>query len=98
MAAMSFSPADVGKVARLARLALSAAEVRAYAGDLSRILAMLDRVDAVDTAHITPLWHPGRQSLRMRADKVSEENRRDEFQQAAPAVEGGLYLVPRVLG
>jgi aspartyl-tRNA(Asn)/glutamyl-tRNA(Gln) amidotransferase subunit C len=64
---------------------------------LTRILALVDQMQAVDTAGIEPMSHALDLVQRLRADEVTEADRRDDFQAVAPAVEGGLYLVPKVL-
>jgi len=56
---------------------------------------------AVDTSGIEPLAHPmatvAEVALRLREDTVSEPNNREANQQSAPAVERGLFLVPKVI-
>ena len=44
-----------------------------------------------------PMANPLDATQRLRADEVTETNRRDAFQAIAPAVENGLYLVPKVI-
>ena len=102
---MSLSPDDVLKAARLARLALDPQEVAEVAERLSRVLALFEEMRAVDTDGIEPMSHAleGQQGgqlaarQRLRADAVTAPNSRGAFQAIAPAVEGGLYLVPKVL-
>ncbi len=88
---------DVKKIAHLARLALTEQESKDFAGSLSRILGLIEQMNAVDTAGVEPMAHPSEAALRLREDVVKEENQRDQFQAVAPATEAGLYLVPRVL-
>lgn len=94
---MSLSDQDVTRIAHLARLAITPAELSAWGASLSRILEMIERMNAVDTAGIAPMSHPQDVALRLRADSVSETDTRDKFQAIAPAVEAGLYLVPKVI-
>lgn len=94
---MALEPSDVQRAAHLARLALDAADASAYVDDLGRILAMVDQLQEVPTDGVTPLAHPLDTTQRLRADEVTESDQRDHFQRAAPAVEQGLYLVPRVV-
>lgn len=94
---MSLSDQDVTRIAHLARLAITPAELSAWGASLSRILEMIERMNAVDTAGIAPMSHPQDAALRLRADSVSETDTRDKFQAIAPAVEAGLYLVPKVI-
>jgi aspartyl-tRNA(Asn)/glutamyl-tRNA(Gln) amidotransferase subunit C len=94
---MVLSRQEVQKIAHLARLAITDAEAAAYAESLSRILGLIEQMNAVDTTGIEPMAHPNDARLRLRADTVSEPNARDKFQAIAPAVEAGLYLVPKVI-
>ena len=94
---MSLSPAEVEKIAHLARLALEPAQAAGLAQDLSRILDLVDQMSAVDTAGVEPMAHPLEMSQRLRPDEVTESDRRDAFQEVAPQTEAGLYLVPQVI-
>ena len=94
---MSLSHDDVRKIAHLARLAVDDADVDAYARNLSDILAFVEQMEAVDTDHVPPMAHPQDTAQRMRDDAVTEVDQREKFQAIAPAVEAGLYLVPRVI-
>ena len=51
----------------------------------------------VDTEGIEPMSHAQDVTLRLRDDVVTEPNQRELFQSIAPQVEGGLYLVPKVI-
>jgi len=94
---MSLSNADVRKVARLARLAMSETEIESARAQLSGIFNLIAEMQAVDTTGIEPMSHAQDVSQRLREDKVTETNRREAFQAIAPQVEAGLYLVPQVI-
>lgn len=94
---MSLSSEEVRKIARLARLAVTDDDVETYSGELSSILDLVDRMDQVDTTGVTPMAHPQNATQRMRPDAVTETDQRERYQKIAPAVERGLYLVPRVV-
>lgn len=94
---MSLSRDDVKKIAHLARLAISEEDIADYASDLSNILGLVDQMEAVDTTAVSPMAHPLDMAQRLRPDVVTEVDQRDHFQQNAPSVENGLFLVPRVL-
>ncbi len=94
---MNLDREEVLKIAHLARLGVDDAEVKRYADELSNILALVDRMNAIDTAGVAPMAHPLDGVQRLRPDAVSESNRREEFQKIAPAVRDGLYLVPKVI-
>ena len=88
---------QIARIADLARLELSAAEAVEMQRQLNEILAMVDAMASVDTTGVTPMSHPQEVTQRMREDRVSETNQRELFQSIAPAVEDGLYLVPKVI-
>ena len=94
---MSLSDDQIRRLARLARIALQPGETREVADRLNRILALIDQMQAVDTAGIEPMSHALDVVQRLRPDEVTETDRREDFLAVAPAVEGGLYLVPKVL-
>ncbi|MCH4561616.1 MULTISPECIES: Asp-tRNA(Asn)/Glu-tRNA(Gln) amidotransferase subunit GatC [Halomonas] len=94
---MALEHAEVMRAASLARLGLNDDEAARYVDDLGRILAMVDQLQSLDTEGVAPLAHPLDATQRLRADEVTETNHRDDFQRCAPAVEKGLYLVPRVV-
>ncbi|MFM2111118.1 MAG: hypothetical protein RLZZ372_2042 [Pseudomonadota bacterium] len=95
---MSLSRADIENIARLARLELTEAEIPVYVDSLSKILAFVGELDRAPTGDIAPMAHPlPGLAQRLRADEVSEANRRDTYQKNAPQVEAGLYLVPKVI-
>jgi len=94
---MSFDRTDVEKIARLARLAVSDAEKDRYAADLSKILDLVEQMNAVDTDQVTPLAHPLDMIQRLRPDEPSEPDQWHLFQCIAPATKEGLYLVPKVI-
>ena len=94
---MSLTPDDVQKIAHLARLAVTDEEVNAVATDLTNILDLVEQMEKVDTQDVVPMSHPLHMTQRLRADVVTETNQRDKFQSIAPAVENGLFLVPKVI-
>ena len=88
---------QIRRVADLARLELSEAEIAAMQQELNGILALVDQMSAVDTEGVEPMSHPQAAMQRLREDQVSETDKREEFQTIAPQVEDGLYLVPKVI-
>jgi aspartyl-tRNA(Asn)/glutamyl-tRNA(Gln) amidotransferase subunit C len=100
---MSLTNADVRKVASLARLAMSEAEIESARTQLSGIFDLIAEMQAVDTQGIAPMSHAQDVSQRLREDKVTEADQRELFQSIAPQhkdsrqVEAGLYLVPQVI-
>jgi aspartyl-tRNA(Asn)/glutamyl-tRNA(Gln) amidotransferase subunit C len=94
---MSLDKSDVEKIAHLARMALDESHIDAYVEDLGNILDLVEQLEAVDTEAIEPMSHPLHMAQRMRADQVTEDDRREVNQAVAPKVENGLYLVPKVI-
>ncbi len=94
---MSLNSNDIRKVARLARIAMSEAEIAAAQAQLNGIFGLIAEMQAVDTANVTPMSHSQDLSQRLREDVVTETNQREAFQAIAPQVEQGLYLVPKVI-
>ena len=88
---------QITRIALLARLELSAAETADMGEKLNDILAMVDQMSAVDTSNVEPMSHPQEVMQRLREDAVTEPDQRELFQSIAPAVEDGLYLVPKVI-
>jgi aspartyl-tRNA(Asn)/glutamyl-tRNA(Gln) amidotransferase subunit C len=98
---MSLSLDQVRRIAALARIAVSDEEAKAVAAQLNRVLELIDQMQAQDTRGIEPMAHALDGKLpvaqRLREDRVTEPDRRAEYQAVAPAVEQGLYLVPKVI-
>ena len=98
---MALTQDDVSRIAQLARLELGAAEQAAMLEQLNGFFDIVERMRAVDTRGVEPLYTPlaalGEVALRLREDVVSERDERAANQAVAPAVQDGLYLVPRVI-
>ena len=94
---MSLSDDQVRRLARLARIAIRPEEFEPVLERLNRVLGVVDEMRRVDTTGVQPMAHPLDATQRLRADVVTEADHRELYQSVAPAVEGGLYLVPRVI-
>ena len=94
---MSLSNDQVGHIARLARIAVSASELEATRDKLNGIFGLIEQMQAIDTTGVEPMSHPQELATRLRPDIVTETDRRDAFQRVAPQTEAGLYLVPKVI-
>ena len=95
---MTLTRHDVENIAHLARLEITEAELPVYVGSLSAILAFVQQLSGAATDDVVPMAHPLEgQVQRLREDCVTESHRREAFQANAPAVEAGLYLVPKVI-
>jgi len=88
---------DVQNVAMLARIRLTDEEANELGPQLSNILGYVDQLQKVDTEGVTETAHPHDAAMPLRADVVSNTNRREELQKPAPETEAGLYVVPKVI-
>ncbi len=98
---MSLTSHDIARIATLARLRLSPDESERMLTQISGFFDIVEAMRAVDTRGVEPLAHPvaaiGEIALRLRDDVASEPNQREANQRSAPAVENGLFLVPKVI-
>ena len=98
---MALTPDDVRRIAELARLDLGAAEEARMQEQLNAFFRIVEQMSAVDTRGIEPLYTPlaalADAHLRLRNDVVTEHDEREANQRSAPATQGGLYLVPKVI-
>ena len=88
---------ELRRLCDLARMEMPADGGVALQHDLDRVLGWVAQLGEADTAGVEPLTHPGDPALRLREDEVSEADGHELFQRVAPAVEDGLYLVPKVI-
>lgn len=84
-------------IAELAQLQVGDDAINEYAEKMTAMLNLVEEMQSVDTDGIEPVSNPLDAVQRLREDKVTEQNLRDEFQAIAPEVDSGLYLVPRVV-
>ena len=98
---MSLTAQDIDRIANLARLEITPEESEQMLTKINGFLGMVEAMQAVDTSGVQPLAHPVAAiqdiALRLREDGVSETNQREANQRSAPAVERGLFLVPKVI-
>jgi aspartyl-tRNA(Asn)/glutamyl-tRNA(Gln) amidotransferase subunit C len=94
---VSLDKDQVQQIAALARLELKPAEHAELVDKLSKIVDFVAHLSEADTSGVVPMAHPLDVAQRLRPDVVTEPNERDRFQQNAPSVTGGLYLVPKVI-
>ncbi len=94
---MSVNAETVRHVAKLARIAMSDAEVDALVPELNNILGWVDQLSAVDTDGVEPLTAVIDQKLRLRDDVVNDGGVRDEILLNAPEAQHGFFAVPKVI-
>jgi aspartyl-tRNA(Asn)/glutamyl-tRNA(Gln) amidotransferase subunit C len=94
---MSLNSQDIKRIAHLARIEVNDDEAQATLNKLTGIMALIEEMQAVNTEGIAPMSHSQDVTQRLREDQVTETNQRELYQSIAPSVEGGLYLVPKVI-
>ena len=94
---MALTRDDVKRAARLARIAIDESEANQVLEQLGRIFGMIEEMRAVDVSGVEPMAHAQDASLPLRADAVGEPDLSARYRKLAPAVEDGLYLVPKVI-
>ena len=99
---MSVDTATVAKIAALARLKLSDAELAAMVPELNGILAWVEQLAEVDVSGVEPMTAVIPNHLRLRADVVDADpltggGKRDAVLANAPAPEHGFFGVPKVI-
>ena len=98
---MALTPQDIARIANLARLELNPAESERMLTQINGFFDIVEKMRAVDTSGVEPLSHPVAAiqdvALRLRDDVASEPDHREANQRSAPAVERGLFLVPKVI-
>jgi aspartyl-tRNA(Asn)/glutamyl-tRNA(Gln) amidotransferase subunit C len=95
---MTLTRRDVEKIAHLARLEITEAQMPVYVGSLSAILAFVEQLAGAPTEDVVPMAHPLEGQVQaLREDSVTETDRREAYQANAASVEAGLYLVPKVI-
>lgn len=94
---MSLTPAEVQKIAHLARLSIGDSEIQPLTKDLDNILGLVGKMNQTDINNIEPLAHPSETTQPLRNDVVTETNQRDLLLQNAPQKVMGLFIVPQVM-
>ena len=94
---MSLRLLDVTRIAQLARIEISEAQAQQVLAQLQGVFMLIEELQSVDTRGVEPMSHAQDVSLRLREDRVTENDNRERFQAVAPAVDAGLYLVPKVI-
>ena len=94
---MSLTLDDIQRIAHLARIRLEDSDAATTQSHLNGLFALVEQMQSVDTTGIAPMAHARDVHQRLRADVVTETDRREAFQAIAPQTEAGLYLVPRVV-
>jgi aspartyl-tRNA(Asn)/glutamyl-tRNA(Gln) amidotransferase subunit C len=94
---MSLTDQEVRHIAKLARIELADDQIERTREQLGSMLGLIEQLQAIDTTGVEPMAHATDLVLRLRDDDVTETDHRAAYQSVAPAVDGGLYLVPKVI-
>jgi aspartyl-tRNA(Asn)/glutamyl-tRNA(Gln) amidotransferase subunit C len=94
---MALEQDEIEKIAELARIRIADGQIGEITRRITDILSMVDQLQAIDTEGVEPMSSPLDATQVLRQDEVTQSNSRDAFQAIAPAVESGLYLVPKVI-
>lgn len=94
---MKISEDEIHTIARLAKLDLNKLNIPALSEDLSNILSFVELMGEADTTNIEPLSSPVPKDINLRPDIPNPSIDRNRFQAIAPATDGGMYLVPKVI-
>ena len=94
---MKISADEIQIIARLAKLDLNKLDIPSLSQDLNNILSFVELMDAADTTDVEPLSSPVEKEISLRPDTPNPIIDRDRFQSVAPATQGGMYLVPKVI-
>ncbi len=90
--------AEVRRIARLARLNLSDAEVRLFTGQLAQILDYVKQIESLNTAGVEPLAHALPVANVLREDEPHNGLTSNQALANAPSVERDCFRVPAVVG
>ena len=94
---MSVDQATVRRIAHLARIALTDAEVPHLEGEINAILAFVEALGAVDVAGVEPMTSVIPMKLPLRADVVTDGDIEGLVLANAPLTEDNFFLVPKVI-
>lgn len=94
---MKVDEATVRRIARLARIKVTAEEAKGLEKELTGILDWVAMLDEVDTSAVEPMTRVVPIELRQRADKVTDGEIADDVTRNAPEVEDHFYVVPKVV-
>jgi aspartyl-tRNA(Asn)/glutamyl-tRNA(Gln) amidotransferase subunit C len=95
--AMSLNLDQVRRIADLARIELAPGEAERTRDQLNGIFGLIEAMQSANTVGVEPMAHAQDVSQRLRDDRATETDRHTAFQNIAPQVEAGLYLVPKVI-
>lgn len=94
---MAITKDDVAHAARLARLELTSDETELYTAQLKRILGYVEKLEALDTSKVEPLFYSSTPDALLREDCAEPSISHDEALKNAPQSDKGCFKVPRII-
>jgi aspartyl-tRNA(Asn)/glutamyl-tRNA(Gln) amidotransferase subunit C len=94
---MSIDDATVRRIAHLARIAVTEAEIPHLQGELNAILAFVEQLNEVDVEGVAPMTSVTPMEMKKRPDVVNDGGIADEVVANAPETQGHFFLVPKVV-
>jgi aspartyl-tRNA(Asn)/glutamyl-tRNA(Gln) amidotransferase subunit C len=94
---MSVDAATVRRIAHLARIAVTDAEVPHLQGELNAMLAFVEQLSEVDVDGVEPMTSVTPMEMKKRPDAVTDGEIADDIVKNAPALEDHFFLVPKVV-
>ena len=94
---MSVDIDTVKRVARLARIKVSEDEAQRMTGELNGILGFVEQLDEVNIEGVEPMTSVVEQTMKKRADGVTDGGYPDDIIANAPASEDNFFMVPKVV-
>ena len=94
---MALSDKELNEIAYLARINIDKDSLPSLKGELEQILDLFEKLNSAETNEVEAMSHPLNLSQPTRPDEVTEEDQREKLQAAAPSVQSGLFLVPKVI-
>lgn len=88
---------QIKHVAKLSKLSFSDEELADFTDEFSRIIDMVEQLQAVDTEGVKPTYHGNQLINVLREDKAIKRNKTEELLKNAPLAEGGFIQVPAIL-
>jgi len=94
---MSVDADTVRRIAHLARIAVTEAEVPHLQGELNAMLAFVEQLSEVDVEGVEPMTSVMPMEMKKRPDLVNDGEIADDVVRNAPATENHFFLVPKVV-
>ena len=94
---MAVDAATVRRIAHLARIAVDDGEIEHLRGEINSILGFVEQLKEVNVEGVEPMTSVAPMKLAMREDKVSDGGDAARVLANAPQIEGGFFVVPRVV-